>query len=64
MQRSSVRVPFREPTLEEILASPITQAVMAADGVDPRDVEAMLRQIANMRRGAMEASSHGIKSGT
>jgi hypothetical protein len=64
MQRSSVRVPFREPTLEEILASPITQAVMAADGVDPRDVEAMLRQIAHMRRGATEASSHRIKSGT
>ena len=73
MQRSSVRIPFREPTLAEILASPITRAVMAADGVDPHDVEAMVRRIAHMRRGATEeagpgqeagpATSHGIESG-
>ena len=54
MQSSSVRVPFREPTLKEILASPITRAVMAADGVDPRDVEAMVRGIVQARRAAGE----------
>ena len=34
----------REPTLEEILSDSIIQAVMAADGVDPRELEAVLRQ--------------------
>ena len=63
MQRSSVRIPFREPTLEEILASPITQAVMAADGVDPRELEAMLRGVAHVRRGAAEGAGSGQESG-
>jgi hypothetical protein len=35
-------VQFREPTLTEALADPIVQAVMAADGVDARELEAML----------------------
>lgn len=34
----------REPTLEEMLSDSIIQAVMEADGVDPRELEAMLRQ--------------------
>jgi hypothetical protein len=34
----------REPTLEEMLSDSIIQAVMAADGVDPQELEAVLRQ--------------------
>ena len=34
----------REPTLEEILSDSIVKAVMAADGVDQHELEAMLRQ--------------------
>ena len=36
----------REPRLEEMLADSITQAVMEADGVDPGELEAELRQTA------------------
>ena len=31
---------YREPRLEEMLADPIIKAVMEADGVDPRALEA------------------------
>src|SRR5262245_35837457 len=34
-----------EPTLREALADPIVQAVMLADGVDPRELEAMLTRV-------------------
>jgi hypothetical protein len=36
----------REPRLEEMLADPIIKAVMEADGVDSRALEAELRQTA------------------
>ena len=36
----------REPRLEEMLADPIVRAVMEADGVDPGELDAELRQIA------------------
>ena len=36
----------REPRLEEMLADSIIQAVMQADGVDSRELEAELRQTA------------------
>ena len=36
----------REPSLEEMLADSITRAVMEADGVDPGELDAELRQIA------------------
>jgi hypothetical protein len=49
----------REPTLEEILSSPITKAVMAADGVDPGEVEAMVRRIARVRRAAADGAKRG-----
>jgi hypothetical protein len=32
----------REPTLTEILADPIVQAIMAADGVDPKKLSKTL----------------------
>jgi hypothetical protein len=34
----------REPTLDEILSDSITKAVMEADGVDPQELAATLRQ--------------------
>jgi hypothetical protein len=36
----------REPRLGEILADPIVQAIMAADGVDPQRLLASLRKTA------------------
>jgi hypothetical protein len=44
-----------EPTLEEILSEPIFRAVMDADGVDPRELEAMLRQVAAVSRAVRNA---------
>ena len=35
----------REPTLKDMLTDSIVKAVMAADGVDPLELEAMLRQL-------------------
>ena len=35
----------REPTLEEMLSDSIVRAVMAADGVDPQELEAMLSPV-------------------
>lgn len=40
----------REPTLEEILSDPIFRAVMDADGVNPQELEAMLREVAAFSR--------------
>jgi hypothetical protein len=37
---------YREPRLEEMLADPIIRAVMEADGIDPRELEAELLQTA------------------
>jgi hypothetical protein len=34
----------REPTLNEILSDPIVRALMEADGIDPQEVAATLRQ--------------------
>jgi hypothetical protein len=36
----------REPRLEEMLVDPIIKAVMAADGIDPRALEKLMRQTA------------------
>jgi hypothetical protein len=36
----------REPTLNGILSDPIVRAVMEADGVNPLELEEMLRQVA------------------
>ena len=35
----------REPTLKDMLSDSIIKAVMDADGVDPHELEAMLRQM-------------------
>jgi hypothetical protein len=34
----------REPTLDEMLSDPIVRALMEADGVDPQELAATLRQ--------------------
>jgi hypothetical protein len=35
----------REPTLDDILSDSITKAVMAADGVDPQELAAALKDV-------------------
>jgi hypothetical protein len=35
-----------ELTIEQLLSDPVTRAVMEADGVDPSELEAMLRSMA------------------
>jgi hypothetical protein len=45
----------REPTLEEILSDPIFRAVMDADGVNPQELEAMLREVAAFSRAVRAA---------
>jgi hypothetical protein len=42
---------YREPTLTEMLSDTIVKALMKADGVDPGDLEAMMRQMAAARTG-------------
>ena len=46
----------REPSLEDILSDPITQAVIRADGVDTGELDAMLRQVAHKRRSAQRSA--------
>ena len=52
---------YREPSLEEMLTDPIVRALMEADGVDPEEVEALLRSIAGSRGddGARSARDFG-----
>jgi len=40
----------REPTLQEMFSDSVIQAVMEADGVDPQELEAMLRQVGRNER--------------
>jgi hypothetical protein len=39
-----------EPTLDGVLSDPIVRAVMEADCVNPLELEAMLRQVAQRLR--------------
>ena len=39
----------REPTITEILSDSIVVSLMRADGVDPNELEAMLRRMAGVR---------------
>src|ERR1700739_1445653 len=36
---------YAEPTLSELLSDPIIKAVMTADGVDPREIEGLMRRV-------------------
>jgi hypothetical protein len=47
----------REPRLEEMLADPIVRAVMEADGVDLRELEAELRQTAALLHATRRTSN-------
>ena len=47
----------REPRLEEMLADPIVKAVMKADGVDLRELEAELRRTATLLHATPPATS-------
>ena len=40
---------YRELSLEDMLADPIIQAVIDADGVDANELDAMLRGVAHER---------------
>jgi hypothetical protein len=42
----------REPTLEDILSDSIIKAVMKADGVDPQQLAAMLKEVGRRWAGA------------
>ena len=37
-----------EPSIADMLSDPMVKAVMAADGIDPTELEAELRSIARM----------------
>jgi hypothetical protein len=45
----------REPKLSDILSDTIIRAVMEADGVDPHELEAMLRRVARDSRAIRHA---------
>lgn len=36
---------YAEPTLSELLSDPIIKLVMTADGVDPREIEALMSRV-------------------
>lgn len=54
----------REPSLEDILADPIIQAVIDADGVDANELGAMLRQVAHKRRADRRDVTAAVMAGS
>ena len=46
-----------EPTLEDILSDSIIKAVMKADGVDPHQLAAMLKEVGRKWAGVSRPSS-------
>jgi hypothetical protein len=57
------------PTLDDLLGDPITQAIMTADGIDPQALAAMLASIARGIRGrpsarVMRETASGCASGS
>src|SRR5215469_11806441 len=49
-ERNDVNYRQPEPTLEDILSDSIIEAVMKADGVDPRQLAAMLKELGRRTR--------------
>jgi hypothetical protein len=48
---------YREPTLDEILSDSIIRALMEADGIDPQELAAALREVGlELVRGSARAS--------
>jgi hypothetical protein len=56
-------IPFRDPTLDELLADPITQAIMHADRVDPPALAAMLRTLAREISGRSGGTATALAAG-
>ncbi len=54
----------REPRFEEMLVDSIVRAVMEADGVDPRELEAELRQTAALLHTTRPTSSPPAPAGS
>ena len=52
----------REPTLKEILSDSIVTALMAADGVDPHELETMLQKIGRTSKSLHRARRWGAWS--
>jgi hypothetical protein len=51
--RNLMRWRDREPTLKDMLSDSIVRDVMEADGVDPQELAAMLREVGReLRRGS------------
>ena len=48
-----------EPTLEDILSDCIIKAVMKADGVDPHQLAAMLKEVGRRWAGPVQLPSSG-----
>jgi hypothetical protein len=53
---------FREPSLADLLNDSITRAVMRADGVDPRELETCLRDLAARRTDSSQHAASGWRS--
>jgi hypothetical protein len=49
---------FSEPTLDEVLSDPLVQDVMASDGVDRAELQALLSEIAGDIRRRRAARLH------
>jgi hypothetical protein len=49
----------REPTLDDILSDSIVRDVMRADGVDPQELAAMLREMADCLNAAQRGGVRG-----
>ena len=52
----------REPTLKEILSDSIVTALMEADGVDPDELEAMMRKIGRTSKAVRQKRRWGAWS--
>jgi hypothetical protein len=54
-----------EPTLDEILSDPIVTALMQADSVDPRQLDRMLKRIAEeLTHDDRDTRGGGVLTGT
>jgi hypothetical protein len=66
-RRRTIIIPIRqdgfgEPTLEDILSDPITEAVMRADAVDVGQLAIMLHNVAQARRPAAQTAAPVLES--
>ncbi len=66
-RRRTIIIPIRqdgfgEPTLEDILSDPITEAVMRADAVDVGQLAIMLHNVAKARRPAAQTAAPVLES--